>query len=46
LATLRSDVPLRERLSDLKWQGAYGRLKKLCRELGDERVSERISRWR
>jgi 5'-3' exonuclease len=46
LATLRNDVPLQERLSDLKWQGAYDRLKKLCRELGDERISERISRWR
>ena len=46
LATLRNDVPLRERLSDLKWQGAYKRLKKLCRELGDERIPERISRWR
>ena len=46
LATLRDDVPLRERLSDLKWQGAYDRLKRLCHKLGDERISERISRWR
>jgi hypothetical protein len=23
LATLRSDVPLKEKLSDLKWPGAY-----------------------
>lgn len=46
LATLRDDVPLKERLSDLKWQGAYDRLPKLCHELGDERFSERISRWR
>ena len=46
LATLRDDVPLKERLSDLNWQGAYGRLKKLCRRLGDERISARISRWR
>jgi 5'-3' exonuclease len=46
LATLRSDVPLKEKLSDLKWQGAYTRLKKLCRELGDERLLERIPRWR
>lgn len=46
LATLRSDVPLKEKLSDLKWQGAYARLKKLCRELGDERLVERIPSWR
>lgn len=46
LATLREDVPLKENLNDLKWQGAYPRLKKLCHELGDERIPERITRWR
>lgn len=46
LATVREDVPLTEKLNDLKWQGAYPRLKKLCNELGDERIPERISRWR
>lgn len=46
LATLRSDVPIKEKLNDLKWQGAYPRLKKICRELGDERIPERIPRWR
>jgi 5'-3' exonuclease len=46
LSTLRTDVPLKENLNDLKWQGAYPRLKKLCRELGDERIPERVSRWR
>jgi 5'-3' exonuclease len=46
LALLRTDVPLREKLNDLKWQGAYPRLKKICRELGDERIPGRISRWR
>jgi 5'-3' exonuclease len=46
LATVREDVPLQERLSDLKWQGAYLQLKKLCKELGDERIPERIPRWR
>lgn len=46
LATLRSDVPLKEKLSELKWQGAYARLKKFCRELGDERLLERIPQWR
>jgi 5'-3' exonuclease len=46
LATLRTDVPLKEKLSDLKWQGAYERLKNVCQKLGDERIPERVSRWR
>ena len=46
LATLRHDVPLQERLSDLQWQGAYSRLKEICQALGDERIAARISRWR
>ena len=46
LATLRTDVPLKEKLSDLKWQGAYESLKKVCQNLGDARIPERVSRWR
>lgn len=46
LSTLRSDVPLQEKLDDLKWRGAYPRLKKFCHELGDERIPERITFWR
>jgi 5'-3' exonuclease len=46
LATLRRDVPLQERLSDLKWQGAHVRLKRFCRELGNQRIPERVTRWR
>lgn len=46
LSTLRTDVPLKETLADLKWQGAYPRLKKLCHELGDERIPERVMKWR
>ena len=46
LSTLRKDVTLKETLNDLKWQGAYPRLKKLCHELGDERIPERVKRWR
>lgn len=46
LSTLRKDVPLKEKLSDLKWQGAYPRLKKLCHELGEERIPERVTKWR
>jgi 5'-3' exonuclease len=46
LATLREDVPLQEKPGDLEWQGAYERLKEVCRRLGDENFSKRISRWR
>jgi hypothetical protein len=45
LATLRQDVPLKEKLADLEWVGAHERLKVLCHELGDERIPERIPRW-
>lgn len=46
LSTLRTDVPLKETLNDLEWKGAYPRLKKLCKELGDERIPERVMKWR
>jgi 5'-3' exonuclease len=46
LATLRVDVPLEEKLDDLEWQGAHERLKELCAGLGEEKIPERISRWR
>jgi 5'-3' exonuclease len=46
LSTLRVDVPLKEKLSDLKWQGAFPRLKKLCEEVGEERIPERVTKWR
>lgn len=46
LSTLRTDVPLRENLADLKWRGAYPRLKKVCKDLGDERILERVLLWR
>jgi 5'-3' exonuclease len=46
LATLRMDIPLTEKLSDLQWRGAYPRLKTLCQKLGDERIPERVPRWR
>jgi 5'-3' exonuclease len=45
LATLRTDVPLKEKLTDLAWRGAHERLKKICRQLGDEKLPARISRW-
>ena len=46
LATVRQDVPLQEKLNDLKWQGARHRLNELCAELGDLKIPLRISRWR
>jgi 5'-3' exonuclease len=46
LSTLRTDVPLKENLADLKWQGAYPRLKKVCKELGSESILERVKKWR
>jgi 5'-3' exonuclease len=46
LAMLREDVPLQEKLGDLKWQGAYPRLKDFCHDLGDEKIPLRIPKWR
>lgn len=46
LAMLREDVPLKEKLSDLKWQGADPRLKEFCLSLGDEKFSARVPKWR
>lgn len=46
LSTLRTDVPLKESLTDLKWQGAYPRLRKVCKELRSESVAERVTTWR
>jgi 5'-3' exonuclease len=45
LATLRTDVPLAETVSDLEWRGALPNLKDLCADLGEESIPERITRW-
>jgi len=46
LATLRTDVPLGERLSDLEWRGARRpELERLCREIGAEDLLPRVPRW-
>ncbi len=45
LATLREDVPLKEKLGDLEWQGARERLKEICRKMGDDKLATRVSRW-
>lgn len=46
LSTLRTDVPLKENLADLKWLGVYPRFKKVCAELGNQSIPERITQWR
>jgi hypothetical protein len=46
LATIRTDVPLEENLSDLKWQGAHEELKRFCKSLGDEKIPLRVLKWR
>ncbi len=46
LATVRVDAPLDEKLDDLKWRGADKRLMRFCHDLGDQRIAERIPRWR
>ena len=43
LATLRTDVPLQERLDDLRWAGPTDDLAPLCKELGFERFLDRFS---
>ena len=45
LATLRRDVPLTQRIDDLEWVGARGRLRELCAELGDNSLPDRVLRW-
>lgn len=45
LATLRTDVPLPEKLADLQWKGAHERLKEFCIQLGDEKFPLRIPKW-
>jgi 5'-3' exonuclease len=45
LATLRLDVPIQERLADLKWRGAHQHLKRLCAELGSQTFPKRVPRW-
>jgi 5'-3' exonuclease len=46
LATLRRDAPVTQTLPELEWKGATPDLRALCREIGDERFAERVSRWR
>lgn len=43
LATLRTDVPLKERLADLRWKGVSPRLKSFCESIGDKRFPSMVS---
>lgn len=45
LATLLTDVPLKERLGDLEWRGARERLRELCLGWGDAGLPARVPRW-
>jgi 5'-3' exonuclease len=47
LATLRRDVPLEEKLVDLRWRGARRKkLEALAASIGDTRLMDRITEWR
>ncbi len=45
LATLRTDVPLRETFDDLEWRGAKPELKGFCEALGMPDLVKRVTRW-
>lgn len=47
LATLRTDVPLEEKLADLEWKGADREaLTRVAEKIGARRTLERVPRWR
>ncbi len=46
LATLRTDAPIHERISDLQWRGARPELRAFCHALGDDKFPMRVERWR
>ncbi|MCC7119577.1 MAG: hypothetical protein IT310_13715 [Anaerolineales bacterium] len=46
LSTLREDVPLKESLKDLEWKGATEKFKRVCVELREGRIVERVKKWR
>jgi 5'-3' exonuclease len=47
LATLRTDAPLQEGLTDLRWQGARrDELSALCARIGDDEIVPRMPLWR
>lgn len=47
LATLRTDVPLKENLTEIAWKGAdRDALEAICAEIGDLGLLARVERWR
>lgn len=46
LSTLRQDVPLKENLKDLEWKGATEKFKRVCVELREGRIVERVKKWK
>ncbi len=46
LAVLREDVPIKEKLEDLRWRGAHRlQLETLCAEIGETSWLERVNIW-
>jgi 5'-3' exonuclease len=45
LTTLRTDVPIAEKLADLEWGGAREELRQFCNELGTKDIPERVPAW-
>ncbi len=43
LARLRVDVPLEETLADLEWRGPTDDFRRVCRELGDAALADRVA---
>jgi 5'-3' exonuclease len=47
LATLRTDVPIEEKLDELEWKGAHRELlEPMLERLGDASMASRVKRWR
>lgn len=45
LTTLRTDVPLEEKLGDLEWRGARPVFRELCQKLGFKTLPDQVPRW-
>lgn len=45
LTTLRTDVPLEEKLGDLEWTGARPVFRELCQKLGFKTLPDQVPRW-
>jgi len=45
LATLQTDVPLKEKLADLEWRGARAEFRAFCETVGTPDLADRVTRW-